>query len=637
MTGKLNTLLQRQLKRLGLDGAGPPPVPEVWPQLLDRVSRAYSEAEQDRYLMERSQEISSDEMNELNRELRVAQGRLKSLVSLSSDWVWEQNAELRFTYFSDRHSENAGFDPFMLLGTCCLESDAYLLTPEAFKAYRDCVSARQPFRDFTFGYTDRDGEGEGAGNRYYMRISGEPIFDFGLFKGYRGVGTDVTKTRLAEEKIAHLASYDGLTGLPNRRSFVTEVGRALERSMRSQTPFAVFFIDLDRFKNINDSLGHAAGDTLLIEIAARLTRLLRKTDMVARLGGDEFVVLLENCVDAPMLAHIATRALAAIHEPLCIANCSFQVSGSIGISMYPADCKDAATMLKHADAAMYLAKSKGKNNYQFYTAELAAQAAQQFTLEADLRLAIEREEFHLVYQPKINLTSGRMVAVEALIRWQHPQRGLVGPAEFITLAEDSGLIAPIGKWVIQAACRQVQAWRASGLQSPRCAVNLSVRQFNVDGLVDDVVQALAATQLEPAALELEITESLLMANPERALQTLLQLHRMGVHIAIDDFGTGYSSLAYLKRFPAQTLKIDRSFVKDLPHDTDDAAITKALVAMAHNLNMDVVAEGVETEAQLAFLRSIGCDEAQGYLLGRPMSAEQLAQRLLPCIEDACAA
>ena len=623
MPGTLNPLLKRQLKRLDLAVDGAPPSAEVWPQLLDKVNRAYTEAEQDRYLLERSQEVSSNEMNELNRELRIAQGRLRSLVSLSSDWVWEQNADLRFTYFSDRHSENAGFDPFVLLNTRCMEGDAYHATHEELKAYRSCVAAQKPFRDFTFGYTDPSGE------RYYMRISGEPIVDFGEFKGYRGVGSDVTKTRLAEEKVAHLASYDGLTGLPNRRSFITEVGRAVERSIRSRSPFAVFFIDLDRFKNINDSLGHAAGDTLLKVVASRLTNLLRKTDMVARLGGDEFVVLLENCVDAVMLANIATRALSAIHDPVCIENCSFQVSGSIGISIYPDDCNDAATMLKHADAAMYLAKSKGKNNYQFYTAELAARAEQQFALEADLRLAIEREEFRLVYQPKINIASGELVAVEALIRWQHPKRGLVGPGEFITLAEDSGLIAPIGKWVIQEACRQAKAWRQSGLQSPRCAVNLSVRQFSVDGLIDDVVQALAAAQVGADALEVEITESLLMANPERALQTLAQLHRMGVHIAIDDFGTGYSSLAYLKRFPAQTLKIDRSFVKDLPDDQDDATITRTLVAMAHSLNMEVVAEGVETQAQLDFLRSIGCDEAQGYFLGRPMPPEQLAERLKP--------
>lgn len=627
----LNPLLQRQLKRLGLTDIGSPPPREAWAQLLEKVSRAYTEAEQERYLMERSQAVSSSEMNDLNRELREAQGRLKSLVSLSSDWVWEQNADLRFTYFSEQHLVTTDIDPSVLLGTRCMEGAPYHDVQDHRTVYLDSVSVRRPFRDVTFGYCDNLGHG------YYMRISGEPIFEFNTFKGYRGVASDVTKTRQAEERVAHLASYDALTGLPNRRSFIREVDRALERSLRSGIPFAVFFIDLDRFKNINDSLGHAAGDTLLKVIAARLTQLLRKTDMVARLGGDEFVVLLENCIDTGLLATIATRALAAINETLCIDNCCFQVSGSIGISIYPEDCQDVATMLKHADAAMYLAKSKGKNNFQFYTTELAVRAEQQFSLESELRLAIERNEFLLLYQPKINIASGKLVGVEALIRWRHPVRGLIAPGEFISLAEESGLIAPIGQWVIKAACRQVRDWRRNGLQSPRCAVNLSVRQFNVDGLVDDVVQALTSNQLQAGELELEITESLLMANPERALDILLQLHRLGVHIAIDDFGTGYSSLAYLKRFPAQTLKIDRSFVKDLPDDQDDATITKALIAMAHSLGMEVVAEGVETEAQLSFLRDIGCDEVQGYYLGRPMSADDIAKRLLPCQTEASAA
>jgi diguanylate cyclase (GGDEF)-like protein len=464
----------------------------------------------------------------------------------------------------------------------------------------------------------------------YISVSGEPIFDAGgRFKGYRGVGRDVTHQRLAEEQVLKLARYDGLTGLPNRSMFMDELQRTLARARRHGGHFALFFIDLDRFKNINDSLGHGAGDQLLKVMAARLRALLRDSDLVARLGGDEFVVLLDATVDATALAHVARKALAAIGEPVPIESRSYQVTGSIGISLYPDDGEDAATLLKNADAAMYLAKDRGKNNYQFYTAQLAAHSAQQFALEADLRAALPRGELVLHFQPKVRVDSGALIGMEALLRWMHPQRGLLPPGAFITLAEDSGLILPIGQWVLHAACRQMGAWRDAGLRVPRCAVNLSARQLVTDTLVDDVARALADHRLEADALEVEITESVLMADPERANRILQALHGMGVHVSIDDFGTGYSSLAYLKRFPAQTVKIDRSFVSGLPDDRDDAAITQAVIAMAHSLGLEVVAEGVETKAQLDFLLRLGCDQAQGYFISRPVPADQLQRMLAP--------
>ena len=424
-----------------------------------------------------------------------------------------------------------------------------------------------------------------------------------------------------------LARYDALTGLPNRNMFIDELERTLARARRSGDNFALFFIDLDRFKNINDSLGHGAGDRLLQVMATRLRELLRDSDLVARLGGDEFVVLLEGSADPKALAGVARKALAAVAEPVLIDGRSFQVTGSVGISLYPQDGSDAATLLKNADAAMYLAKDSGKNTFQFYTAQLAAHSAQQFALESDLRAALSRDELQLHYQPKVRLSDGAIIGMEALLRWLHPQRGLLAPGAFIALAEDSGLILPIGQWVLGAACRQIRAWRDAGLHVPRCAINLSARQFVTDTLVDDVTRTLAAHGLEAGALEVEITESVLMADPQRANRTLLGLHDMGVHIAIDDFGTGYSSLAYLKRFPAQTVKIDRSFVSGLPTDRDDAAITQAVIAMAHSLGLEVVAEGVETQAQMDYLRGLGCDEAQGYLIGRPMAATLLQSRL----------
>jgi len=636
----IHPLLLRQLRRLALHADVPPDEATAWTRLLERVSRAYTEADQDRYLLERSQQIASTEMAELYAELQaerdrlesrvrertdalqLSQGRLASLVSLSSDWIWEQDEELRFTYFSDGLKQATGVEPAQLLGRQRLLNGTVDVPPDVAADYERRLAARLPFRDLVYCL------GSPGSRGVYISVSGEPIFDLdGRFKGYRGVGRDVTHQRLAEQQVLKLARYDGLTGLPNRSMFIDELERTLARARRHGEAFALFFIDLDRFKNINDSLGHGAGDQLLKVMASRLRELLRDSDLVARLGGDEFVVLLDGTVDAAALAHVARKALAAIAEPVLIESRSYQVTGSIGISLYPDDGADAATLLKNADAAMYLAKDSGKNNYQFYTAQLAAHSAQQFALEADLRAALQRDELQLHYQPKVRVDDGALVGMEALLRWMHPQRGLLAPGAFITLAEDSGLILPIGQWVLQAACRQVRAWRDAGLQVPRCAINLSARQFVTDTLVDEVQRALAEHALDASALEVEITESVLMADPQRASRTLQVLHALGVQIAIDDFGTGYSSLAYLKRFPAQTVKIDRSFVNGLPQDRDDAAITQAVIAMAHSLGLEVVAEGVETRAQLDFLMRLGCDQAQGYFIGRPVPAEQLQQRL----------
>ena len=634
----LHPLLQRQLSRLGLSAEAAEP---AWALLLDRVGRAYHEAEQDRYLLERSQDIASREMSDLyhalqaerdllesrvkerTEALQLSQGRLSSLVSLSSDWIWEQDADLRFTYLSEGLMHATGVDPASLIGQRRQLNNVTDLPAEVVADHEQRLAERLPFRDLVYCIESR------SGRSAYINVSGEPIFEAdGQFKGYRGVGRDVTHQRLAEQQVLKLARYDALTGLPNRNMFIDELERTLARSRRTGDSFALFFIDLDRFKNINDSLGHGAGDRLLQVMATRLRELLRDSDLVARLGGDEFVVLLEGGTEPTSLAGVARKALAAIAEPVLIDDRSFQVTGSVGISLYPQDGSDAATLLKNADAAMYLAKDNGKNNFQFYTPHLAAQSAQQFALESDLRAALQRDELQLHYQPKVRLADGSIIGMEALLRWLHPQRGLLAPGAFITLAEDSGLILPIGQWVLGAACRQIRAWRDAGLHVPRCAINLSARQFVTDTLIEDVMRALARHGLEAGALEVEITESVLMADPQRANRTLLGLHELGVRIAIDDFGTGYSSLAYLKRFPAQTLKIDRSFVSGLPDDRDDAAITQAVIAMAHSLGLEVVAEGVETQAQLDHLRGLGCDEAQGYLIGRPMAAALLQQRLM---------
>jgi diguanylate cyclase (GGDEF)-like protein/PAS domain S-box-containing protein len=636
---ELHALLRRQLKRLNLDAAAAPPDAAGWQALLERISRAYAEHDQDRYLLERTQDLASEEMGALyatvradrdqldsrvrerTEALRLSEGRLASLLSLSADWIWEQDADLRFTYFSDGIETATGIAPAQLLGRTRTSDSSFNAPAESLAAYQACIEGRRAFRDFTYALTRPDGV------QRFVRISGEPVFDdTGTFAGYRGVGRDVTQAALAEQKVHELACYDSLTGLPNRNMFFGELNRTIARARREHREFAVCFIDLDRFKAINDTLGHQAGDELLEAMADRLRTSLRESDVVARLGGDEFVVLLEGCTPAD-LGHVANKMLASIGEPLMLHGCTLDMTCSIGIGIFPADGDDAATLLKHADAAMYLAKERGKNNVQFYTAELADLAARQFVLESELRLALARDELFLHYQPKIDLATGEMRSVEALLRWEHPQRGLVPPNDFIPLAEERGLIVPLGRWDNQAACRQMREWRRDGLAVPRVAVNLSARQFASETLIEDLVRALEAHDIEPSQFEVELTESALMADPERANQVLRQVDAMGVRISIDDFGTGYSSLSYLKRFPARTVKIDRSFIRGLPGDTNDAAITQAVIAMAHSLGLAVVAEGVECETQLQTLREMGCDEVQGYLLGRPMPPADLALRM----------
>ncbi len=422
----------------------------------------------------------------------------------------------------------------------------------------------------------------------------------------------------AEERVRHLAHYDELTGLPNRTMFNQQLTRSLAQARRHDKPLAILFIDLDRFKNINDTLGHETGDRVLKEVADRLHGCLRESDTAGRLGGDEFVVLIEESPQPEHVAAVAQKILAAVARPFILDAQEFHLTASIGISTYPVDGADIHSLLKNADISMYRAKEQGKNNYQFYSAQMNVHTLERLALESNLRRALERNEFLLHYQPKIDIGSGRITGMEALVRWQQPARGLIPPAQFIPLAEETGLIVPIGEWVLKTACAQNKSWQEHGLPPLRVAVNLSARQFGHETLLQDVARVLTETGLDPAALELEITESMVMHNPERAVILLTKLKAMGIHLSIDDFGTGYSSLNYLKRFPIDSVKIDRSFIQDLPGDSDDAAITQAIIAMAHSLRLKVIAEGVETEEQLSFLRNHGCDEMQGNYFSKPL-------------------
>jgi len=441
--------------------------------------------------------------------------------------------------------------------------------------------------------------------------------------------SDISEQKAAEERIRYVAHHDALTGLPNRLHLSIALDRALAVAQRERHKVAVLFIDMDRFKVINDTLGHHVGDQLLVEVARRLKGCVRESDVVARLGGDEFVVVQTGLNDPAAVSPVAAKILHALGQPYEIAGHLLHSSPSIGISLYPDDGEDGATLMKNADTAMYYAKEQGRNNAQFFTAAMNVAAAERLELERDLRVALEARQFELHYQPQVCAQTGRVCAVEALLRWRHPKRGLVLPIKFIPIAENAGLIEPLGAWVLDEACRQAAAWKAAGLEGVTMAVNLSAHQLRSSNLVELVRAALDHHGLGQGDLELEVTESVAMADPERAIGQLKALRALGVKLAIDDFGTGYSSLAYLKHLPLDTLKLDRSFVNDIETDANDAAICAATVALAHTLGLEVVAEGVETRAQQRYLTHIHrCDKLQGYLFGKPQPADELSRQLI---------
>ncbi len=451
---------------------------------------------------------------------------------------------------------------------------------------------------------------------------------------------DITAHKVAEAKIKHQALHDLLTDLPNRVLFNERLDDALKQASISDEQLAVCFLDLDRFKTINDTLGHAIGDQLLQSVSARLTQSLREGDIIARWGGDEFTILLPKIRDVKDAANIQERILTALRPVFDIENHHLHISASIGIALYPVDGEDAETLIKHADVALYGAKSQGRNKFQFYNSAINPQATELLVLENSLYHALERHEFSVFYQPQVNITTNKISKMEALLRWQHPELGLISPAKFIPLAEETGLIVPIGEWVLRNACSQTKYWQNNlALPSLSVAVNLSARQFQQPNLVELIKQILTETELAPECLELEITETIAMQNIELTIDILNQLSQMGVSISIDDFGTGYCSLSYLKNFPIHTLKIDRSFVRDLTTNSRDAAITTAIIALAHGLNLAVVAEGVETEEQCNVLKNLNCELMQGYLFSCAVSAEDGTQLLQKCefstVDNSC--
>jgi diguanylate cyclase (GGDEF)-like protein len=431
----------------------------------------------------------------------------------------------------------------------------------------------------------------------------------------------------ADDRVRHIAFHDDLTSLPNRLMLNQRLDQALGRHRRAGTQLASLFMDLDRFKVINDSLGHEVGDVLLRQVADRLRAQSREGDTIARMGGDEFVVLVENQASVSDISACARRLADELSAPYLLGEKACHVTLSIGISVFPSDGNDSQELLKAADVAMYRAKQMGRNNYQYYLPSMNVHTLERLELESDLSHALERGEFLLYYQPRVEMATGLITGTEALLRWKHPHRGLVSPLDFIPLAEETGLIVPIGEWVLATACAQNKAWQDQGPTKLSVAVNLSARQFTDPMLLPKLTRIIRASGMDPSSLELEITESAAMSHGECTIAVLENLKSMGVRIAIDDFGTGYSSLAYLKRFPIDTLKVDRSFIGDIPNDSGGMKITRAIIAMAHGLKLNVVAEGVETAAQFKFLRTQCCDAVQGYFLYRPLPVDEVARAL----------
>lgn len=554
--------------------------------------------------------------------LRQSEEKYRSILENIQEAYFEVDLAGNLTFFNDSLCRLTGCSRDELTGTSYSRFSDKENSKKVFLTFNNVYNTGQPTDGFDWCVTGKDG------TKRFIEASVSLIKD-SLDKpsGFKGVLRDITERKRIEQELNYIATHDTLTGLPNRLMFNQLLNQAIQSAKRNMKQLAILFIDLDRFKIINDSLGHEAGDQLLQEIARRFKEALRAVDVVSRLGGDEFVILIENFNDINQVKKVAQKILSATIKPMVIVGEECRVTASIGISVYPGDGQDEQSLMKNADIAMYFAKEEGKNNFQFYSTDIKAHSNERLAIETNLRRALERREFSLDYQARLDFKTGNITGVEALLRWNNPYLGSVTPTQFIPVAEETGLIVPIGKWVLKTACAQNVAWQKQGLPPVCVAVNLSLRQLMDENLLNDIGAALKESGMTANLLELEITESMVMHNPSKLISLLTKIKEMGVRLAIDDFGTGYSSLAQIKHFPIDTLKVDRSFVRNLPQDSEDKAIIEAIITMGKTLSLTVVAEGVETQEQEAYLKEHICDEMQGFYFSKPVGADKFAELL----------
>ncbi|HEY8539185.1 MAG TPA: EAL domain-containing protein, partial [Steroidobacteraceae bacterium] len=563
------------------------------------------------------------ERKESQDALREAQRRYYELFENAIEGIYRTTIEGKFIDANPALARIYGYESPAELMTAVDDIRKQLyVDPKRRDEFMEIISARGTVSGFESQIYRKNGE------IIWTSENARAVYDdAGRIVCYEGTVEDITELKLYQARIEQQAHYDALTGLANRTLLHDRLSHAIRAAKSYGTSLAVVFVDLDRFKYINDSLGHHVGDELLRSMAERLKASVRDSDTVARLGGDEFVLLINGYGDPETTAPVLERLMAEVSRPWTTPQGEFNVTCSIGVALYPEDGATAEELLKHADSAMYRAKEKGRNNFQFFTAELNALIKERLELESNLRRALEREQFSLQYQPRMEMRTGRIVGVEALLRWTLANGERVSPSRFIPIADEIGLMVPIGRWVLREACRQAKAWQAQGVPPVITSVNVSARQFRQDNVVAMIEEVLRETGLEPNLLEVELTESALMQDADQFVSMLGKLSDLGVLISLDDFGTGYSNLSYLKRFPVDRLKVDKSFVRDITNDADDATIVRTIIALGHNLGLKVVAEGVETEQQVAFLLDNDCDELQGNYFGRPMDVQDLVPLL----------